>query len=164
MAIRSKPSRWIPRAPASIPVGEGLVPLDDYYLWCDHRAKNEAAEITELAHKEKLEAIQWCGGVYSSEWGFAKLLHWLRHNPGQAREVRHRLRALRHGRGHAVRHHESGGSKTQHLRDGPQVDVESPPWADCLRKVFWRSRSAAGGRAREDWRESTRPRTKLPGS
>jgi L-ribulokinase len=64
-----------------IPVGEGLVPLDNYYLWCDHRAKNEAAEITELAHREKLEAIEWCGGVYSSEWGFSKLLHWLRHNP-----------------------------------------------------------------------------------
>src|ERR1700760_1104939 len=40
-----------------IPVGEGLVPLDDYYLWCDHRAKQEAAEITAIAHREKLEAI-----------------------------------------------------------------------------------------------------------
>jgi L-ribulokinase len=66
-----------------VPVAEGLVPLDDYYLWCDHRAKQEAAEITGLARKEGLEAIQWCGGVYSSEWGFAKLLHWLRHNPGK---------------------------------------------------------------------------------
>ena len=64
-----------------IPVGSNMQPLDDYYLWCDHRAKQEAAEITELAHKEKLEAIEWCGGVYSSEWGFSKLLHWLRHNP-----------------------------------------------------------------------------------
>ncbi|HTY82717.1 MAG TPA: FGGY family carbohydrate kinase, partial [Silvibacterium sp.] len=64
-----------------IPVGENLEPLDDYYLWCDHRAKSEAQEITELAHKEKLEAIEWCGGVYSHEWGFAKLLHWLRHTP-----------------------------------------------------------------------------------
>ena len=64
-----------------VPVGEGMVPLDDYYLWCDHRAKQEAAQITELARLEKLEAIAWCGGVYSSEWGFAKLLHWLRHNP-----------------------------------------------------------------------------------
>ena len=64
-----------------IPVGEGLRPLDDYYLWCDHRAKREAAEITDLAHREKLQAIQGCGGVYSSEWGFSKLLHWLRHNP-----------------------------------------------------------------------------------
>ncbi len=33
------------------------------------------------AHREGLAAIQWCGGVYSSEWGFSKLLHWLRHNP-----------------------------------------------------------------------------------
>jgi L-ribulokinase len=66
-----------------IPVGENLLPLDDYYLWCDHRAKSEAAEITAKAHHEGLEAIQWCGGVYSSEWGFAKLLHWLRHNPAK---------------------------------------------------------------------------------
>jgi L-ribulokinase len=64
-----------------VPVGEDLVPLDDYYLWCDHRAKEEAALITQLAHKENLEAIRWYGGVYSSEWGFAKLLHWLRQNP-----------------------------------------------------------------------------------
>jgi L-ribulokinase len=64
-----------------LPVGEALEPLDDYYLWCDHRAWREAALITETAHKRNLEAIQWCGGVYSSEWGFSKLLHWLRHNP-----------------------------------------------------------------------------------
>src|SRR5512146_2589602 len=64
-----------------VPVGEGLVPLDDYYLWCDHRAWREAGEITEAAHRFGLEAIHWCGDVYSSEWGFSKLLHWLRHNP-----------------------------------------------------------------------------------
>ncbi len=63
-----------------IPVDKDLQPLGEYYLWCDHRAKGEAAEITEAAHREGLEAIQWCGGVYSSEWGFSKLLHWLRHN------------------------------------------------------------------------------------
>jgi len=34
-----------------LPVGEGLEPLDDYYLWCDHRAWREAALITETAHK-----------------------------------------------------------------------------------------------------------------
>ena len=64
-----------------IPVDENLRPLGEYYLWCDHRAKGEAAEITEAAHRVGLEAIEWCGGVYSSEWGFSKLLHWLRHNP-----------------------------------------------------------------------------------
>ncbi|HEV2691088.1 MAG TPA: ribulokinase [Bryobacteraceae bacterium] len=64
-----------------IPVDQNLNPIDDYYLWCDHRAWKEAAEITSAAQGSKLEAIDWCGGIYSSEWGFAKLLHWLRHNP-----------------------------------------------------------------------------------
>ena len=64
-----------------IAVDRALKPLGEYYLWCDHRAKGEAEEITEAAHRERLQAIEWCGGVYSSEWGFSKLLHWLRHNP-----------------------------------------------------------------------------------
>jgi L-ribulokinase len=66
-----------------IPVDAQMQPLDDYYLWCDHRAWKEAAEITAAANRQKLAAIDWCGGIYSSEWGFAKLLHWLRHNPAQ---------------------------------------------------------------------------------
>jgi L-ribulokinase len=69
-----------------IPVGEGLQPLGEYYLWCDHRAAGEATEITRAAHAfhggTGFEGIDWCGGVYSSEWGWSKLLHWLRHNPG----------------------------------------------------------------------------------
>ena len=64
-----------------VPVDASMQPLDDYYLWCDHRAHEEARQITELALAENLEAIHWCGDVYSHEWGFAKLLHWLRHNP-----------------------------------------------------------------------------------
>lgn len=74
-------------------VGEGLVPLDDYYLWCDHRAKAEAARITEVAQEESLPAIELCGGAYSAEWGFAKLLHWLRHNRSRRGEV---VAALEH--------------------------------------------------------------------
>jgi L-ribulokinase len=66
-------------------VGENLVPLGDYYLWCDHRSAQEAAGITAAARSwnggEGFEGIDWCGGVYSSEWGWSKLLHWLRHNP-----------------------------------------------------------------------------------
>ncbi len=64
-----------------IPVDANLQPLDEYMLWCDHRAHAEAQQITAMAHAEHLEAIEWCGGVYSHEWGFAKLLYWLRHNP-----------------------------------------------------------------------------------
>ena len=69
-----------------IAVGKDLQPLGEYYLWCDHRAKHEAEEITQAAHRENLEAIEWCGGVYSSEWGFSKLLHWLRHNPEKRKD------------------------------------------------------------------------------
>jgi len=64
-----------------IPVGENLQPLNEYYLWCDHRSWQEAALITRTAHAHNLPVIDWCGGTYSSEWGFSKLLHWLRHNP-----------------------------------------------------------------------------------
>jgi L-ribulokinase len=64
-----------------VPVDEHLQPLDDYYLWCDHRGWREAAEITRAARAAKLAAIRWCGGTYSSEFGLAKLWHWLRHNP-----------------------------------------------------------------------------------
>ncbi len=72
-------------------VDERMQPLDDYYLWCDHRALREAQQITALAHEQKLEAIEWCGGVYSHEWGWAKLLHWLRHNPDKRDTLRLRV-------------------------------------------------------------------------
>ena len=64
-----------------VPVDSTMQPLSEYYLWCDHRAQREAEQITALAHARNLEAIAWCGGVYSHEWGWAKLLHWLRNNP-----------------------------------------------------------------------------------
>lgn len=60
---------------------ERLQPLDDYYLWCDHRAWREAQEITRAGRAHQLTALDWCGGSYSSEWGFAKVLHWLRSHP-----------------------------------------------------------------------------------
>jgi L-ribulokinase len=66
-------------------VDENLLPIDEYYLWCDHRAHKEAREITAVAHNMGLEAIKWCGGVYSHEWGWAKLLHWLRHTDEEKR-------------------------------------------------------------------------------
>jgi L-ribulokinase len=64
-----------------VPVDADLRPLGDYYLWCDHRASREAAEITAVARAQQLEALRWYGGVYSSEMAWAKVLHWLRHHP-----------------------------------------------------------------------------------
>jgi L-ribulokinase len=64
-----------------IPVGEG---------WSRSTSTTCGAIIAPLprprrsprkAHELGFEGIEWCGGVYSHEWGFAKLLHWLRHNP-----------------------------------------------------------------------------------
>src|SRR6266404_986777 len=37
-----------------IPVAADLTPVDDYYLWCDHRGWKEAAQITEAARSSKL--------------------------------------------------------------------------------------------------------------
>lgn len=76
-----------------VPVDENIRPLDDYYLWCDHRAKLEAEEFTVAARQQKLGVLRWYGGVYSSEMALAKVLHWLRHNP----DKRHRFAtALEH--------------------------------------------------------------------
>ena len=68
-------------------VDENLQPLADYYLWADHSAHAEAEEITALARREGLEALDWCGGTYSHEWGYAKLLHFLRNNPDKRDQV-----------------------------------------------------------------------------
>jgi L-ribulokinase len=48
------------------------------WLWKDHTGYAEAVEITELAKKERPEYLAKCGGTYSSEWFFSKILHCLR--------------------------------------------------------------------------------------
>lgn len=51
------------------------------WLWKDHTAYAEAAEITDLAHRMYPEYLAKCGGVYSSEWFYSKILHCLRVDP-----------------------------------------------------------------------------------
>jgi L-ribulokinase len=48
------------------------------WLWKDHTGHAEAAEITALAAREHPEYLAKCGGTYSSEWFFSKILHCLR--------------------------------------------------------------------------------------
>ncbi|MBI4657507.1 MAG: ribulokinase [Verrucomicrobia bacterium] len=51
------------------------------WLWKDHTGVAEAAEITELARKIRPHYLAKCGGTYSSEWFFSKILHCLRAAP-----------------------------------------------------------------------------------
>ncbi|HYG34689.1 MAG TPA: ribulokinase [Clostridia bacterium] len=51
------------------------------WLWKDHTGIAEAEEITALARKMRPQYLAKCGGIYSSEWFFSKILHCLRTSP-----------------------------------------------------------------------------------
>lgn len=51
------------------------------WLWKDHTGVAEAAEISELARQIRPQYLAKCGGTYSSEWFFSKILHCLRTAP-----------------------------------------------------------------------------------
>jgi L-ribulokinase len=64
--------------PLSLTAGFENNPNAMFVLWKDHTSVREAAEINEHATQFDINYLQYVGGIYSSEWFWAKLLHILR--------------------------------------------------------------------------------------
>ena len=72
--------------------GVALATLDEFrdnlaahaWLWKDHTSHAEAEEITQAAKQGGFPYLAKCGGIYSSEWFWAKILHCLRTAPDVA--------------------------------------------------------------------------------
>ena len=98
-----------------------------FVLWKDHTATKEAAEINAAAQSGGTDYLQFVGGIYSSEWFWAKLLHILRED-ASVREAIHSW----------VEHCDwipfllTGGNDVQHMKRGVCSAGHKALWAEAF--------------------------------
>ena len=126
------------------------------WLWKDHTGFAEAAEITEKARRSGDGYLDKCGGAYSSEWFWSKILHC---RADGAESLRRRLCLGRTGRLHPGLHHRQPRSRhtaPRHLRRRTQGHVSRAMGRAAAQQFLQEVRSRAGA----PW-PSTTPRPRL---
>ena len=128
-------SRRPPRRAAG--TGSQVPNLAHAWLWKDHTGHAEAAEITRKAGKHRDRYLAACGGTYSSEWYWSKILHCKRTAPAVFAAA-HTWVEL----SDFVPAYITGTTQPEkpHARDLPQADTRrcTPrPGAACRPAVFW---------------------------
>ncbi|HEY0053873.1 MAG TPA: ribulokinase [Pedobacter sp.] len=96
-----------------------------FVLWKDHTSIHEAAEINQHAEKFDTNYLKLVGGIYSSEWYWAKLLHILRKDE----KVRHAIHSW-------VEHCDwipfllTGGKRVENIKRGVCSAGHKALWAE----------------------------------
>ncbi len=125
-----------------IPVDDRLEPLDDYYLWCDHRAKEEAAADHRAGARRAAGSHRMVRRRLFARVGLRQAAALAAPQPRQARAILSPRSSTATWSPALSRHHRRDEGKAQRLRHGPQMDVESEVGRPAAAGIPLEARSA----------------------